>query len=366
MMSNEIRVLHVVTYMGRGGLETMLMNYYRHIDRTKIQFDFLTHRQERFNYDDEIEVLGGKIYRLPRLNPWSHTYVKALRDFLKEHTEYKIVHSHLDCMSAIPLKLAQKAGVPVRIAHSHSSNQDKNFKYPLKLYYKRKISHYATSLFSCSEEAGKWMFGKQNFSVLPNAIETSQYTYNAEKRHTIRKTFKLDNALVIGHVGRFSEVKNHKFLVDIFNEVYKKNDKARLLLVGDGQKMQEIKEKVQSLQLSDAVIFTGIRSDVADILQAMDVFVLPSLYEGLPVTMIEAQASGLPCVISDRVPIECKKTDLVNQIGLNKSATVWAEQILEVAKKERRDTFDEMVHAGVDIQESAKQLQHFYLNGRLQ
>ena len=132
-----LRVLHIVTDMGRGGLETMLMNYYRNIDRTKVPFDFLTHRQKRCDYDDEIEMLGGKIYRIPRLNPWSNTYVKALRDFFEQHTEYIIVHSHIDCMSAIPLKVAQKSGVPVRIAHSHSSNQDKNLKYPLKLYYKR-------------------------------------------------------------------------------------------------------------------------------------------------------------------------------------------------------------------------------------
>ncbi len=360
-----LRVLHVVTDMGRGGLETMLMNYYRNIDRTKVQFDFLTHRQKRCDYDDEIEVLGGKIYRLPRLNPWSNTYIKALQHFFAEHTEYEIVHSHIDCMSAIPLKAARDAGVPIRIAHSHSSNQDKNFKYFLKMYYKRKISNYATNLYACSEAAGKWMFGEHSFSVLPNAIDTKQYAYNIQKSIEIRKELGLDNALVIGHVGRFSEVKNHKFLVDIFNEVYKKKDNVKLLLVGDGQTLSEIRERVQRLQLSDSVIFTGIRSDVADVLQAMDVFVLPSLYEGLPVTIIEAQASGLPCLISDKVPIECKKTDLVNQIGLNETATVWTERILEVAKEERRDTSSEIVRAGFDIRENAKQLQHFYLNGRL-
>ena len=198
-----IRVLHIVTYMGRGGLETMLMNYYRHIDRSKVQFDFLVHRQERFDYDDEIEILGGRIYHLPRLNPWSKTYIKALGEFFREHTEYKIVHSHIDCMSAIPLRVAKKAGVPVRLAHSHSSNQDKNLKYYLKLYYKSRISQSATNLFACSEEAGRWMFGKQNFFVLPNAIDTKQYIYNAEKRNKVRKELGLDDALVIGHVGRF-------------------------------------------------------------------------------------------------------------------------------------------------------------------
>ena len=357
-----LRVLHVVTYMGRGGLETMLMNYYRNIDRNKVQFDFLVHRQERFDYDDEIEALGGIIYRLPRLNPWSNTYKKALRKFFKEHTEYKIVHSHIDCMSAIPLKMAKKAGIPIRIAHGHSNNQDRDIKYIIKLHYKGKIARYATSLFACSDEAGKWMFGKQNFLVLPNAIDTKQYIYNAEKRNKVRKELNLDNALVIGHVGRFSEVKNHTFLIDIFNEIYKKNSNAKLLLVGDGHKKQEIREKIMRLQMSDSVILTGIRSDVADVLQAMDVFVLPSLYEGLSIATIEAQASGLPCLISDRVSVECKKTSLVNQIGLNESEMKWAETVLEIAKQERRDTSDEIICAGFDIEENARELQDFYLN----
>lgn len=359
-----IRVLHIVTYMGRGGLETMLMNYYRHIDRNKVQFDFLVHRQERFDYDEEIETLGGRIYRLPRLNPWSNTYIKALRKFFREHAEYNIVHSHIDCMSAIPLKAARDAGIPIRIAHSHSSNQDKNLKYYLKLYYKSKISQYATNLFACSEDAGQWMYGEQDFVILPNAIDTKQYIYNVEKRNKVRKEFNLDDVLVIGHVGRFSEVKNHTFLIDIFKEIHNKHKDAKLLLVGDGQKMQDIRGKVQRLQLTDSVIFTGIRSDVADILQAMDIFVLPSLYEGLPVTIIEAQASGLPCIISDKVPIECKKTELVDQIGLNEPASTWAERILEV-KVKREDTSNILIRAGFDIQESAKQLQNFYLNGRL-
>lgn len=365
-MSNPIKVLHVVTYMGRGGLETMLMNYYRHIDRNKVQFDFLVHRQEHFDYDDEIEELGGKIYRLPRLNPWSHSYIKALRAFFYEHTEYKIVHSHIDCMSAIPLKEARRAGIPIRIAHSHSSNQDKNFKYYLKLYYKSKISNYATNLFACSIEAGEWMFGKHSFSVLANAINSEQYIYNEDKRYKVREELGLRDTLVIGHVGRFSEVKNHTFLVDIFNEIYKKNKAVKLLLVGDGQKFLETKEKVRRLQLTNAVVFTGIRTDVTDVLQAMDVFVLPSLYEGLPVTMIEAQASGLPCVISDKVPIECKKTDLVYQIGLNESVEEWVENILKASKMERKDTSCDIIRAGFDIRENAKQLQNFYLNGRLQ
>ena len=152
-----IRILYVVTYMGRGGLETMLMNYYRQIDRNEVQFDFLVHRDFEADYDKEILKLGGKIYHLPRLNPWDYRYLKKLDEFFQQHKEYKIVHSHLDCMAGIPLKYAKKNGIPVRIAHAHSKSQDKDFKYPLKLWMKRMIPRYATKLFACGEEAGEWM-----------------------------------------------------------------------------------------------------------------------------------------------------------------------------------------------------------------
>ena len=181
-----IRVLHIVTYMGRAGLETMLMNYYRNIDREKVQFDFLVHRDFEADYDAEILSLGGKIYRLPKLNPFSKSYRKALDSFFKEHTEYKIVHSHLDCMSSIPLKYAKKNNVPVRIAHSHNNNQDRDAKYLLKLFYRNKIKKYATDLFSCSIEAGKWMFKTDNFTVLNNAIDAAKYSYNKETAAKVR------------------------------------------------------------------------------------------------------------------------------------------------------------------------------------
>ena len=356
------RVLHVVTYMGRGGLETMLMNYYRQIDRDQIQFDFLVHRKERAAYDDEIESLGGKIYRLDRLNPWNPKYLNALDQFFKEHSEYKVVHSHIDCMSGIPLKAAKKAGVPVRIAHAHSSNQDKDFKYLLKLYYKKKISAVATDLFACSEMAGNWMFGVESVPVLANAIDANKYRFNEEKRMEMREEFGITDEVVIGHVGRFSSVKNHDFLVEIFAEFCKKNTKAKLLLVGSGEKVDDIQKKVQEMNLSEKVMFLGLRSDVCDVMQAMDIFALPSLYEGLPVTIVEAQASGLPCLISDKVPIECKKTDLVDQVALSDSADIWANKIIQMMEWKRKDTFQEIKKAGFDIQQNAEKLQQFYLN----
>ena len=360
-MEDPIRILHVVTYMGRGGLETMLMNYYRSIDRTKVQFDFLTHRAERHEYDDEIESLGGRIFRISRLNPWSVSYRRELDEFFRSHPEYRIVHCHLDCMSAIPLRVAQKAGVPVRIAHAHSNGQDRNFKYLLKQYYKRKISGVATELFACSQSAGRWTFQRDSFTVLPNAIDVSQYCYDRIKRERMRSAFGLTHELVIGHVGRFSAVKNHEFILQLLRKLVDMEVDVKFLSVGGGSLLEEIKRKAHDMGLDPRVIFAGVRSDVADCMQAMDVFVMPSLYEGLGIAVLEAQSSGLPCLISDKVPIECKKTDLVRQISLSQDASVWAKAVVEASKTERKNTYQEIADSGFDIEENARKLQEFYL-----
>lgn len=357
-----IRVLQVVTHMERGGLETMLMNYYRHIDREKVQFDFLVHRSQRAAYDDEIEALGGVIYRLPRLVPWSRSYRKALDAFFAEHKEYQVVHVHQDCLSAIILKAAKKQGIPVRIAHSHNSNQDKNLLYPVKLFYRCWIPKYATQLFACGKDAGDWMFCGAPYTVLNNAIDASAYRYNSVVAKQMRHSLSIpEDALVLGHVGRFSPQKNHEFLIDIFVACCQKVQNAYLLLVGEGGLKTQIEEKVQNLGLQDRVIFTGVRSDVQDLLQAMDVFVFPSLYEGLPVTMVEAQAAGLPCLISDGVPIECKMTELVRQIPLDASPEAWADTIVTVCGERGMDTLGQIQSAGFDVRENARWLQNFYL-----
>lgn len=362
IMKYPIRVLQVVTYMGRGGLETMLMNYYRHIDHSKVQFDFLTHREFDGDYDKEIKELGGNVYHLSNLNPLSIGYKTSLNDFFENHPEYKIVHSHLDCMAGIPLKYAKLNNVPIRIAHAHNSNQTKDLKYPLKLFYKRNIKKNANYLFACGDEAGKWMFNTNNFKVLNNAINARDYTFNINIRNDKRKEFGIsENSILIGHVGRFFPQKNHEFLIDIFNQFHKDYPNSYLMLVGEGELKTSIQDKVKILGLEDYVIFTGLRSDVKELLQAMDVFLFPSLYEGLPVSIIEAQAAGLPCLISDKVPIECKKTDLVYQLSLEDSVNTWADKIHELSHIIRRDTYEEIKQSGFDIVENAKWLENFYI-----
>ena len=348
--------------MNRGGLETMLMNYYRHVDRERVQFDFLEHRKEHSAYDDEIESLGGRIYRLPRLVPWSKSYLSALNHFFDEHPEYKVVHVHQDCLSSVILKVAAQHNVPVRVAHSHSASQDKNLKYLIKLCYKRFIPKYATDLFACGRDAGDWMFGGAPFQIINNAIDVAAYTYDRAKRQKVRQQLGLENEFTIGHVGRFNQPKNHPFLLDIFATLLKEEPNAILLLVGGGEGMSKMQEKVQALGIAEHVRFLGVRSDVADLMQAMDIFVLPSLYEGLPVTMVEAQAAGLPCIISDKVPPECILTEgLVDIMTLSASPEAWAEKILAKRAIPRTDRRAEIAAHGFDITTEAVKLQEFYL-----
>lgn len=363
-MEYPIRILQVVTQMNRGGLENMIMNYYRKVDRTKVQFDFLTHRpsEEEKDFDKEIRKLGGVIYHLPALNPFSIKYLYALDYFFKNHCEYRIVHVHQDCMSGVILKVAKKNGMPVRIAHCHNSNQDKNFKYILKIIYKRNIQKYATKLFACGKTAGNWMFETADFEVLPNAIDANEFKYDYAKRENIRKVLQIGNAFTIGHVGRFDKVKNHSFLLAIFAEIIKVDPNAILMLVGDGDNRQMIEMIVKKKGLENNVMLLGLRKDVSILMQAMDVFVLPSLYEGLPVTMIEAQAAGLSCFISDKVPLDCRITPLVKQVSLRKGSSFWANEILSCKGRRRTNAYKQIVSANYDIEGNAKYLQDFYLS----
>lgn len=361
LMGEPIRVLHVVTYMGRGGLETMLMNYYRHIDRNRVQFDFLVHRDFKADYDDEILSLGGRIYHVSKLNPFSFHYHHELNNFFKNHPEYKIVHVHQDCLSSFALKAAKRNHVSIRIAHSHNANQDRNLKYLVKRYFMKSIPKYATHLFACGKEAGDWMFQGSPFTIMNNAIDTDQFIYNQSIRENVRNTLNIDsNILVIGHVGRFFYQKNHDFLIDIFNEVHRINKNTKLMLIGTGELEESIKEKVNNLHLKDNVMFLGNKNDVNQLMQAMDIFVFPSHYEGLPVTLVEAQASDLFIVKSNNVPSQCIMTPHILSLSLDSTAKEWAQQILNI-HYQRGNTSRYIKDAGYDIKQNSQWLQDFYI-----
>lgn len=366
MTRQPIRVLNMFTIMDRGGAETMVMNYYRHIDRTRVQFDFLVHREQRGAYDDEIERMGGRIYRMCPVYPQNFSrYKRDLRTFFRTHPEYKIIHSHMSELGYFAFREAERQGVPVRICHAHNAPHGFDAKMIIRTYFKKRMMPYLTHLFMCGEESGKWLYGEKNksrFIMLNNAIDAAVYSFDASKREEMRHQLSLTGELVIGHVGRFNPQKNHAFLLDIFAALLKKEPNAALLLVGGGADMPKIQAKARELGIAEHVRFLGVRSDVADLMQAMDVFVFPSLYEGLPVTMVEAQASGLPCIISDKVPPECILTDgLVNIMPLSASPEAWAEKILAMRAVPRTDRHEKIAAHGFDISTEAVKLQEFYI-----
>lgn len=358
-----IRVLHCVNDMHRAGLETMLMNYYRNIDRDKIQFEFLTHRPYKSDYDDEILSLGGKIYYAPRLYPQNYPkYFKWMKQFFKEHPEYQIVHSHIDAMSYLPLKAAKKAGVPVRIAHSHSTAIDKDYKYLLKQFFRIKINDVTTNRLACGVEAGKFLFRKNDFQIIPNAVDASKFYYDEKTRLKKRIELGLKDEFVIGHIGRLSYPKNHKFLIEIFKELTKTNQNAVLIIVGEGEKEPEIRKYISDLKLANKVKLLGNRNDVSELYQVFDVFLLPSLFEGVPLVGIEAQFSDLPCIFSDRVPTEVVFSDKTHFINLNQSADEWANQILKIDITNRNSKRPILTNSHYNIQTAHKILEDFYLN----
>ena len=355
----------MVVNMNRGGAETLLMNLYRNIDRAKVQFDFLTCKQGVF--DKEIISMGGKIHRIPYITEKGHFgYLRALNQFFKTHPEYTIVHSHMDKMSGLVLESARKNKVPVRIAHSHNTSSEGNLPAKLyKWYAGRKIFSSSTHMLACSNAAAKWLFeGKvDNAKVLKNGVDCSKFTYSSDKRRTVRETLKVKNNFVIGHVGRFNHQKNHSFLIDIFHEVTKEVPAAKLILVGDGPLREEIQRKVNDLNLDHKVIFLGIRDDIHHLLQGMDLFLFPSLHEGLPVTLIEAQGTGLPCVISNEITEEVDMgINLVDYCPLDEM-NPWIDAIktISVSSSPRKISSLSLSEKGYDIKTTAEWTQGFYL-----
>lgn len=366
LTQQPIRVLNMFTIMDRGGAETMVMNYYRHIDRTKVQFDFLVHRNQRGAYDDEIEALGGRIYRMCPIYPQNFSqYKRELCAFFQAHPEYKIIHSHMSELGYFAFREAKRQGVPVRICHAHNAPCGFDIKMIMRTYFKKRMMPYLTHLFMCGIDSGRWLYGAQNesrFIMLNNAIDAAAYTYDPAKRAEMRQQLGLNDELVVGHVGRFNPQKNHPFLLEIFATLLKKEPNAVLLLAGGGDDMPKMQAKAQALGIGGHVRFLGVRSDVAELMQAMDVFVFPSLYEGLGIVAVEAQASGLPCVVSSTIPQEAYLTDLVFSEELSASPEKWANVILEKRNTSRTDRSAEIAAHGFDITTEAVKLQEFYLN----
>lgn len=365
-----IRILHVIGKMDRAGAEMMIMNYYRNIDRDKVQFDFLVHTNKKGDFDDEIKALGGKIYYLPQFKGYNYAkYKRACKVFFAKHNEYKAVHGHIGSCASIYLHEAKKKGI-FTIAHSHNT-ADKNYirknLYKILTYKTRCVADY---FFACSLQAGIDRFGKQvvnqdNFKILKNAINARDFQYTEEKRKKLVKQWNPNNEIIIGHIGRFHKQKNHEFIIEVFDKLSKKYDNIKLYLVGEGEEKEKIQLLVKNKRLNNKVEFLGIRNDINDLMMVFDLFFFPSIYEGLGVVLIEAQAAGLTCIVSEAIVDEAIITQDVIKISLQDSIDIWVTKIEESIKNQKRHNNYEIVkNAHYDIEDAAMKLQEFYIRGR--
>ena len=361
-MPSSIRILCVFATLDRGGAESMCMNIYRQIDRANVQFDFVKHTSVRGAYEDEIDSLGGRIYEAPRYKIINELqYKKWWRSFFREHPEYRIIHGHFFTISHVYFKVAHEFGLKT-IGHSHS---EKANYHSLKFWVKRHsvpwIEKESDYCFACSKAAGEYLFPHREFTVIHNAIDAQRFSWDPCLAKAVREELGIkEGSLVVGVCGRFSPQKNPVGILRIFKAIHERNRDTLLLWVGDGELRQQVEKEIRRIDIKDSVILTGVRSDVWRMMQAMDVFILPSLWEGLAVVSVEAQAAGLTCYFSDTVTKECAITNLVQFLPLE-NPELWAEMILTDGRK-RINTFQKIVEAGYDIKSCAEWMERFYLD----
>lgn len=371
MQTEPVRVLNVLGTTNLGGAESRVMELYRALDRDKVQFDFLVHTEKEGQYSEEIRRLGGRIYSVPRFRVLNIlSYKKALRSFFREHHEFAAVHGHMTSTAAIYLPIAKKAGIPVTIAHARSAGVDPGIKGFVTKWLRYPLKYRADYCFTCSAEAGEAVYGRKwiekgNVWTIPNAIDVQRFAFRTAVRQQLRAELDLTDKFVIGHVGRFSFMKNHRYLIDVFAELCRMRDDAALVLIGKGELEEKIREKVNALGLTDKVCFLGNHFDVERYYQIFDYFVFPSTFEGFPGSVAEAQASGLCCLVSDQVTKEVELTELVTYKSINEPAANWAGEIMRNAKAalERRDMRAAIARKGFDVRGQAAKMEVFYRSG---
>lgn len=373
-LEHKVKVLLFVDRMRHGGIQQFIIENIKHMDKSNLSIDVLTLDDgQTYPLEETVQAVGANFYKLK--NIWIHSpidyikYAKAINVFFKEHNDYKVIHMNASSKNFILLKYAKKYEIPIRIAHSHNIDfQSKNIlKKYIGNFFKISLKRYATDYFACSKLAGEWLFGKKNVDrnnvkVIHNAVDYHKFQFDECIRKKIRNEFSIpEDVMVIGNVGRFTTQKNHTFLIDIFYEIQLRKKDSILILVGIGELEDRIRDKVKRLGLESKVIFTGFRNDVNEIMQAMDLFLLPSLYEGLPVVGVEAQAIGIPVFTSkDVVTEEAKVSQVLHFISLKETAQEWAHKILQ-SDLHRCDTAKELKSAGYFIEDSAQELSNFYM-----
>ena len=367
-MEQVVRILQVLGSLEIGGAEVMIMNLYRQIDRSQVQFDFVIHTTEHCFFEDEISWLGGRIFRVPRFSGFNILqYMQTWKVFFQSHPEYQIIHSHVASSSALHLGIAKQFNL-YTIAHSHSVKMFHGVKGMMDKVFSFPTRWIANHFFACSKTAGQARFGNKivdsnKFKVIKNALDVNRLGYSPDTRETYRKQLNLDGKFVVGHVGRFDAMKNHDFLIRLFSLVHERQPNAVLVLIGDGEQRATIETLIKRFALEDAVKLLGTRSDVVELLQAMDVFVFPSIAEGLGISVIEAQATGLPCIVSSCVPEDVRITGLVKFLDLKDPMEMWVEAILQYVNGHKRSSHIEaLTNHGYDVVATAEYLQAFYLN----
>lgn len=367
MKWSEINIMKVLmvgdTLTQSNGVANFIMNYYRNVNQENITFEFLVATDNITNYQREIMNNGGKVYRLPKHVDEFSKFVKGYINLLFGHKDIEIVHVNLSTgISIIYGLIARLAGKKV-VFHAHGEPLSKPLKFRILTPLLRVIGN---QYVACSESAGKYFFGEniltnKKFTVLRNAFDPKKYSYNKLIRKKIREEFNIKNEYVIGHTGRFVPVKNHDYILDVFKKLYDDNDNCLLMLVGEGYLLSEIKKKAKELGIYNNIIFTGSRTDVDELLQAMDLFIFPSIHEGLPISLLEAQASGLPCLASDNITREVGVTDNVKYLNINIDPIIWAKEINETLKNNKRlDQSLALKNAGYDIHHEVHNLESIY------
>ena len=377
-MGQPVRILHILGNTQLGGAESRIMDLYRHMDRSVVQFDFVVHSKEEGYFNEEIRKLGGRIFRVPRFRVLNYfSYCRAWKKLLQEHrdadgrSEFHMIQGHMTSTAAIYLPIARKCGIETTIAHARSAGVDKGLKGILTRFLRRNLSKKADYLFTCSELAGISVFGKKAVEqgrtrFLPNAIDCQKFAPDPLVREKIRRELGIENCYVIGHVGRFHYAKNHEYLLRVFAELVKRKTRDYvLLLLGEGSGMEDIRILSRELGIGDKVYFLGNKSNVNDYYQAMDYFVYPSRFEGMPGTIVEAQTAGLRCLMSDTICKEVIATELVTTRSIREDPGLWADEIEQHLQYQRSSRVDEMKELGFDVHGQAVLMTDFYTKEKL-
>ncbi|MGT2957809.1 hypothetical protein A9Q68_02010 [Streptococcus bovimastitidis] len=358
-----VKILHTIPALDGGGADRVIYDYcVRMIPQ--IQFDFIVHSDQKGILEEELEALGCQIYHIKPARNGIFSYIKSIYKILNENN-YDMIHVSQGYWGYLYILLAQVCGIKIRIAHAHMANVPENNLTTLKRKIFSKLTIIsATDLFACGIDAAKWMWGEKNYrhnnvKIMVNAIDGEKFAFNQNLRNQLRKDWNIQNQFVIGNVGRLAHQKNQSFLLDVFSEIKKLKDNSKLILIGRGELEEELKSKAKRLGLSDSVVFTGVRTDVDQLLNMLDVFVLPSLFEGLPITLIEVQMNGLPTVVSDNITDESKFTDNYLSISLEDSLTTWAEKIISLNTK--RISLPDDIKNLRDVNYLAKQQERWYM-----